>query len=302
MNAYDATTGAFKGTLQDPSGNNIKLPGLWSLYVGNGGIGGDRDTVHFTARPKGQAHGVLGSISANPNLAASGISNAAQAEMTVAPKTFMTIKGSNLGATKRSVAIADIVTRVLPSSIDGVTVTLNGKPAFITYVSPVQINLVTPVDLPTSGSVTVVVSNNDLTSAALDVSAQFVAPALFLNGKYAASLHANNTIVGPTTLVANNSTPATPGETIVLFGAVFCVTTPAAVSGGVVSAPAPRGLTPAILFDNVSARVVFAGLIATGVYQINVVVPSGLRDGDVPVVASTAGYSSPALILTTIKN
>jgi len=48
--------------------------------------------------------------------------------------------------------------------------------------------------------------------------------------------------------------------------------------------------------------VVFAGLIATGVYQFNVVVPSGLPNGDVPVVASTGGYSSPPLVLTSIKN
>jgi uncharacterized protein (TIGR03118 family) len=302
ITAYDTTTGALQGTLQDPSGKNIKLSGLWSLYFGNGGTGGDRDTLYFTAGPGNQAHGLLGSIQANPNLAANGISNAAQAEISVAPNTFITIKGTNLAATKRSVGAADIVNSLLPTTVDGVAVSVNGKPAFITYISPVQINLVTPVDLPTTGSVTVVVSNNDLTSTTLSVSAQFVAPALFLNGAYAAALHANNTIVGPTTLVANNSTPAVPGETIVLFGTGFGTTTPAAVSGGVVSAAAPLGLTPAILFDNVPGKVVFAGLIATGVYQINVVVPSGLPDGDVPVVASTAGYSSPALILTTIKN
>jgi uncharacterized protein (TIGR03437 family) len=109
-------------------------------------------------------------------------------------------------------------------------------------------------------------------------------------------------VVGPTTLVPNNSTPAAPGETIVLFGTGFGVTTPAAVSGAVVSTPAPLLLTPAILFDNVAGQVVFAGLIYPGVYQFNVVVPSGLPNGDVPVVASTGGYSSPALILTTIKN
>jgi uncharacterized protein (TIGR03437 family) len=57
-----------------------------------------------------------------------------------------------------------------------------------------------------------------------------------------------------------------------------------------------------ILIGNVVARVQFAGLIATGVYQFNVVVPTGLPDGDVPVVASTGGYSSPGLVLTSIKN
>ena len=302
INAYDTTTGAFQGTLQDPSGNNIVLPGLWSLYFGNGGSGGDRDTLYFTAGPVGQKHGILGSIQANPNVAASAITNAAQAAGGIAPNTFVTIKGSNLAATKRSIGAGDIANNRFPTSVDGVTVTINGQPGFITYLSPVQINFVTPVELPTSGSVTVVVSNNSLTSATLNVSAQIAAPALFLNGAYTAALHANNTVVGPTTLVPNNSTPAAPGETIVLFGTGFGVTTPAAVSGGVVTTAAPLLLTPAILFDNVAGQVAFAGLIYPGVYQINVVVPSGLPNGDVPVVASTGGYSSPALILTSIKN
>jgi len=301
INAYDTTTGALVGTLQDPSGNNIALPGLWSLYVGNGGSGGDKDTVYFTAGPGGQKHGILGSIQANPTVAASGVTNAAQAAGGIAPNTFITIKGSNLAATKRSLVATDIVNSLLPTSVDGVTVTINGQPAFITYISPVQINLVTPVELPTSGNVTVTVSNNTLTSATLNVTAQPLAPALFLISGYAAALHANNTVVGPTTLVANNSTPAAPGETIVMFGTGFGVTTPAAVSGAVVSTPAPLLLAPAILFDNAAGKVVFSGLIATGVYQFNVVVPGGLPDGDVPVVASTGGYSSPPLVLTTIK-
>ncbi len=303
INAYDATTGAFQGTLQDPAGANISLQGLWSLYFGNGANGGDKDTLYFTAGPGGQKHGILGSIQANPNVATSGIINAAQANGGVAPNTFITIKGTNLAATKRSIAAADISNQLLPTSVDGVTVTINGQPAFITYISPVQINLVTPADLPTSGTVTVVVSNNTLTSATLSVTPQLLAPSLFLlSGGYVAALHLNNTVVGPTTLVPNNSTPAAPGETIVLFGTGFGVTSPAPVSGGVVSTPAPLLLTPAILFDNVPGKVVFAGLIATGVYQFNVVVPSGLPDGNVPVVASTGGYSSPALILTSIKN
>src|SRR5439155_9073939 len=157
----------------------------------------------------------------------------------IAPNTFLTIKGSNLAATKRSLVAADIANNLLPTSVDGVTVTVNGQPAFVTYISPVQINLVTPADLPASGSVTVVVSNNSLTSATVNVSTQPVAPSLFLIGAYAAALHANNTVVGPTTLVANNSTPAAPGETIVLFGTGFGATTPGAVSGGVVTAAAP---------------------------------------------------------------
>jgi uncharacterized protein (TIGR03118 family) len=300
INGYDPTTGAFLGTLQDAAGKNIALPGLWSIYFGNGGSGGDSNALYFTAGPGGQQHGILGSIQANPNVAASGIINAAQAAGGIAPNTFITIKGSNLAATKRSVAAADIANNLLPTTMDGVTVTVNGLPGYITYISPVQINLVTPVELPASGNVNVVLSNNGLTSATVGVTSQPLAPSLFLAGNYVAALHANNTVVGPPT-VANN-TPAASGETIVLFGTGFGLTTPAAVSGQVVGTPAPLQLTPAILFDNVPGTVVYSGLIATGVYQINVVVPAGLPNGDVPVVASTGGYSSPALVLTSIKN
>ena len=277
INAYDTTTGAFQGTLQDPTGANIKIPGLWSLLLGNGGNGGDPNIVYFTAGPGGQKQGLLGSIQANPTVVATGITSAAQAGAGIAPNTFITIKGANLAATKRTLVASDITGNLLPTSVDGVTVTVNGQPAFIAYISPVQINLVTPVGLPTSGTVAVVVSNNTLTSASVNATPQFLAPALFLNGAYAAAYHGNTSnLVGPAT-VANN-TPAAPGETIVMFGTGFGVTNPGAVSGGVVSAAAPLLLTPAILFDNIPGKVVFAGLIATGVYQFNVVVPTGLPE------------------------
>jgi uncharacterized protein (TIGR03118 family) len=302
INAYDPATGAFVGTLQDSNGENLVLPGLWALYFGNGASGGDKNALYFTAGPGGQKHGILGSIQANPNVGASGITNAAQAAGGIAPNTFITIGGTNLAATKRSLVAADIVNGILPTTVDGVTVTINGQPAFVTYISPVQINAVTPVEFPTSGSVTVVVSNNTLTSATVNVEVQPLAPALFLIGGYAAALHLDNTVVGPTTLVPKNSTPAAPGETIVMFGTGFGITNPPAVNGGVISTAAPLVLTPAILFDNVAAKVSFAGLIATGVYQFNVEVPGGLPAGDVPVVASTGGYSSPPLVLTSVSS
>jgi len=303
INAYDTTTGAYLGTLQDANGNNIVIPGLWALYFGTGGNGGDQNSLYFTAGPGGQKHGLLGSIQANPNVVSSGVTSAAQPTGGIAPNTFLTVKGSNLAATKRSIGAADITGNRLPTSVDGVTVTINGQPAFITYISPVQINFVTPADLPTTGTVTVVVSNDSLTSATVNVGTQLLAPSLFTNGNYVSALHANNTVVGPTTLVPNNSTPATPGETIVLFGTGFGnATTPTAVSGAVVTTPANLQSIPAILFDNIPGTVRFAGLIATSVYQFNVTVPAGLRDGDIPVVISTGGYSSPPLVLTTIKN
>ena len=115
INAYDPTTGAFAGTLQDAGGNNIVIPGLWALIYGNGASGGDKDTLYFTAGPGGQKHGLLGSISANPNLVSA--LNAAQVTGGIAPNTYITIKGNNLAATKRSWATADFGTtgKALPT-------------------------------------------------------------------------------------------------------------------------------------------------------------------------------------------
>ena len=49
INAFDPTTGAFRGTLDDTSGNPIDLPGLWDLTVGNGGPGVNPNAIYFTA-------------------------------------------------------------------------------------------------------------------------------------------------------------------------------------------------------------------------------------------------------------
>jgi uncharacterized protein (TIGR03118 family) len=92
IDAYDATTGAYLGTLQDPSGANIVLSGLWSIYFGNGANGGDKDTLYFTAGPGGQRRGILGSISANPNVTTSNVVSAGQPSGGISANTFLTIK------------------------------------------------------------------------------------------------------------------------------------------------------------------------------------------------------------------
>jgi len=62
INAYNATTGAFMDTLKDPDGEAIQINGLWGLQVGNGGTGGDANTVYFTAGLDHETHGLFGSL------------------------------------------------------------------------------------------------------------------------------------------------------------------------------------------------------------------------------------------------
>jgi uncharacterized protein (TIGR03118 family) len=64
INAYDPTTGAYLGTLKDANGNTILNPGLWALDFGNGGNGGDPNTLYFTAGINGEKDGLIGAIAA----------------------------------------------------------------------------------------------------------------------------------------------------------------------------------------------------------------------------------------------
>jgi len=62
INAYNATTGAPMGRLVDPDGETVVIPGLWALQAGNGGNGGDRGTIYFTAGLDHENHGLFGSL------------------------------------------------------------------------------------------------------------------------------------------------------------------------------------------------------------------------------------------------
>ena len=62
INAFNPTTGAFLGQLDDASGNPIVNPGLWALTFGNGGNGGLPGDLYFTAGGAHEDQGLLGSL------------------------------------------------------------------------------------------------------------------------------------------------------------------------------------------------------------------------------------------------
>lgn len=62
IHAYNPTTGAFLGTLQDESGNGIEIDELWALTFGNGGAGGDVNTLYFTSGVGEEEHGLFGKL------------------------------------------------------------------------------------------------------------------------------------------------------------------------------------------------------------------------------------------------
>ena len=67
INAFNPTTGAFLGTLKNEAGENIEIDELWALIFGNGGNGGDPNTLYFTSGLGEEEHGLFGKL--NPTTA-----------------------------------------------------------------------------------------------------------------------------------------------------------------------------------------------------------------------------------------
>jgi uncharacterized protein (TIGR03118 family) len=293
INAFNPTTGAALGALKDQNGNPISIPGLWGLLLGNGGNGGDANAIYFTAGPDNELHGLLGSLQAAPSLTT--VSNAASGAAGTSSNAYISIFGANLAPITRNWTTSDFSGVNLPTSLDGVSVTVNSKPAFVYYISPKQIDVLTPVDTAT-GPVPVVVTNNGLVSASTTATMGAFSPGFFLlkDNASVAALHSSGAIVGATTLYPGESSPATPGETIAIFATGFGPTNPAITNGAIVSAPQPVVTAPTVTIGGVSAQVVFAGLVSAGVYQLNVIVPASLPAGNPAIVAQVGSISSQA--------
>jgi uncharacterized protein (TIGR03118 family) len=299
INAFDPAKGAFLGTLQDPTGNPLTIPGLWGLLFGNGGRGGDQSTLYFTAGIPGpygeppESHGLFGSIQAPPAFTTA--VNGASFQGQLAPNTWASIIGGGLATTSRSWAETDFSGSNLPTVIDGVSVTVNGEAAPVSYIGPSQIDFLVPANAAV-GQAQVQVNNNGQISAAASANLLATAPAFFwfTGNKYIAATHAGGALAGPTTLIAGATTPVMPGETVVLYGTGFGATSPAAPNDATLPAPLPLATLPTVTIGGVNAIVTYGALVEPGLYQLNVVVPVTLPAGDAAVVASAGGLQSQA--------
>jgi uncharacterized protein (TIGR03437 family) len=301
--AFDPTTGNLLGTLADPQGNTIHIPCLWALFTGNGGTRDDANAVYFAAGGASQNHGLLGSIQGGPAILSNGVVNAANTQAAgIAQNTFISIFGASMAPVTRSWAATDFNGTRLPTSLSGVSVTVDGKPAYVYYVSPKQIDVLTPADTA-SGPVNIVLTSNGLVSATASATMGATSPAFFLlkDNKSVAAVHDGGAIVGVTALYPGLSSPAKAGETITLFANGLGATNPAFPDAQLLSAPMNLATTPTVTFDGASAQVTYAGLVGAGVYQINVVVPNGLAAGDVPVTVTAGSVTSPSNTIVTVQ-
>ena len=211
---------------------------------------------------------------------------------------WMTLSGTNLSPVTREWGESDFLltqpaaeagTAVrqgafLPTSLDGVSVRVNGLPASVRFVSPGQVNALSPDD-PVLGEATIQIETPTGGSNIVTVDKRAVAPDLFRfnpqGGRYAAAVHPDGVLAGPEDLFQSFTTrPAEAGGVVLLFGTGFGPTDPASPASRLVTEVLWLATPLAARVGGRPAEVLFAGLIpGAGLYQINLIIPE-LPPGD----------------------
>jgi uncharacterized protein (TIGR03437 family) len=204
----------------------------------------------------------------------------------IAPNGWISITGSKLATGSRTWTSSEIAGGKLPTSLNGTSVKINGKDAFVYSISPTQVGALAPLD-DAAGDVMVQVSTNGVESASVTALLQPFSPAFFTSQDNSiVADHADFTLVGP-------ASPARPGETVVLYGAGFGATDPAVPGGQSLAGTVALANRVKVRIGGVDVQPYFAGLSATGVYQLSVTLPNTTADGAIPVVATIGGVSTP---------
>ena len=236
--------------------------------------------------------------------------------------SWLEIKGANLAdpADPRLAtgsgqwSSADFNGSQAPTNLDGISVSINGKPAYVWYLSPTQLNVQAPEDSAT-GNVAITVTNCKATSSISMFPRQALAPGLLAPPNYSsggtpylvATFVSGGAYVLNTGLGASfglNARPAKPGDEIIAYGIGFGDVTPSILPGTVVSESNQLVNPVTFSFGSTPATLSYWGLAGSfvGLYEFYVTVPSGLADGDYQINVSQNGAALPQTFYLTVKN
>lgn len=204
----------------------------------------------------------------------------------IAPNTLVTVYGTNLCMAERAVSGEDLRGGLLPTVLPGTgcRVTVGDIPASIYYASPKQINFLIPSDLLAATHNFAVVMNG-LYGPTLKITLSDIAPALFqFDAEYVVGTKVDGSGVTPTS-------PALPGETIVLYATGLGRTSPAAISSRIATTASriTRSADFRMILQGAEVekeRIFYVGLTPgfAGLYQINIKLPEVLsRNPDIRI-------------------
>lgn len=293
--------------LGDPSVNLVSTgggtwTGTWWPHNTAGGPGVlVVDATEFTPALNGST-GLSGTIAANtsaPIVTPGRVVNAASYAQNnpIAPGSFIAIFGENLAS---ATAISNPL--LFPTSLGGTQVYLGDKLLPLQVVSSSQINAIVPYNAPVNAQQQLMVVQNGSVSPSETVVVAPAQPAVFAQDQSGTGAGAILTVsVAKGTVTLNTpSAPAHAGDILEVYCTGLGIVSPSVPAGS--AAPAsPLSYTTNTVTATLggqAAQVQFAGLAPgfVGLYQVNVIVPSGLTPGSaVPLVLTDTNASSPAV-------
>ncbi len=286
------------GTITTVAGNGIQgysgdggLATGAQLYIPYG-VAVDASGKVFIADTSNNAIRVLTPVTMQPpSINSSGIVDAAGYKPSVSPGGMASVYGANFAAGNASAA-----TLPLPTTLGSASLTLGGKQAPLFFASSGQMNFQVPWELAGQTQSAMVVTASSLASSPQTAAISAVSPGIF-TADSSGSGQAIVTITATGQLAAA-ATPAPRGQYITIYcsglGAVS--NQPATGAASPASPVANTTLVPTVTIGGAAATSVqFSGLTPglVGLYQVNVLVPSGAATGQaVPLTLTVNGVTS----------
>jgi uncharacterized protein (TIGR03437 family) len=289
-----AGTGSFGSSGEGGLATSATLGNPYGVGVGPGGR-------VFVSTEDGLVRVLAPPIPA-PAINANGVVPVFSTVTTIQPGEWVSIYGSNL-------AIGTYYWQGdFPQTLGGTSVTINGKPAYLWFVGPQQINLQAPDDTQT-GPVSVVVTTASGTATSSVTLAPFAPSFKTVDGRHVGGIihRANGAYdyLGPSgNSFGYPSVAAKAGDIIEIYGFGFGPTNPPVPSGQIFNGAASTVNPVTITINNIAvpaSAVLFSGLSGAGVYQFDVTVPAGLGTGDVPLQATVSGVSTPTGVVISLQ-
>jgi uncharacterized protein (TIGR03437 family) len=219
----------------------------------------------------------------------------------VAPGSEVAIFGSSLAANTVPAS-----TVPLSMSLSDASVTFNGVPAALYFVTASQINAQMPWNaLPANqipGSVNVVVTRGGVASAPVAVSIVAAAPGLYGipsgGTTYGVAINADGTLAAPAGTFPG-SHPAKAGDTLIVLATGLGAVTPTMANGAAPAVTTFANVTPGASIGGKTAQVAFAGAAPgfPGINQLNIVVPSGASGSAVPLLLTDGAITSNPVMI-----
>jgi uncharacterized protein (TIGR03437 family) len=229
----------------------------------------------------------------------------------VAPGSWVEIYGSNLAPDTEGWTSAEFSDDNAPTMLNGVSVSIAGQAAFVDYISATQVNAQLPANIVTGGMQPLTVTNGSETSAPVNLAVNATEPGLLAppsfkigTNQYVVAQHSDGTYGLPAGAISGvASSPAKPGETVVIYGVGFGSVTPNIPPGEIATETNQLSAPFEVLFGKTAAKLSYFGLAPNfvGLYQFNVTVPAVAENDLEPLTFNLGGVPGTQTLFTAVQ-